>query len=155
MDIFSKEKRKKIMSKIRAKNTKPELMVRKYLYNKGYRYRINVKTLPGSPDIVLKKLHTVIFINGCFWHGHENCKLYKPPKTNTEWWLAKVKRNKDRDTRNNKKLKEMGWKVITIWECQLKSRNREKTLLALDLTLGVILLSLYSISGSTKTLPQE
>lgn len=145
-DIFSKDKRRKIMSKIRAKNTKPELIVRKYLFSKGYRYRLNVKSLPGSPDIVLKKIRTVIFINGCFWHGHTPCNLYKVPKTNTEWWKEKIKRNKARDYKKSMELRQMGWHVITIWECQLRVHTRIQTLYALDLALSNILLSTYSTS---------
>lgn len=145
-DIFSKDKRRKIMSKIRAKNTKPELIVRKYLFSKGYRYRLNVKSLPGSPDIVLKKIRTVIFINGCFWHGHTPCNLYKVPKTNTEWWKEKIERNKARGYKKSMELRQMGWHVITIWECQLRTHTRIQTLYALDLALSNILLSTYSTS---------
>lgn len=145
-DIFSKDKRRKIMSNIRGKNTKPELIVRKYLYSKGYRYRLNVKSLPGSPDIVLKKIRTVIFINGCFWHGHTPCNLYKVPKTNTKWWKEKIERNKARDYKKNMELRQMGWHVMTIWECQLRAHTRMQTLYTLDLTLSNILLSTYSTS---------
>ena len=145
-DIFSKDKRRKIMSKIRAKNTKPELIVRKYLFSKGYRYRLNVKSLPGSPDIVLKKIRTVIFINGCFWHGHTPCNLYKVPKTNTEWWKEKIERNKARDYKKSMELRQMGLHVITIWECQLRTHTRIQTLYALDLALSNVLLSTYSTS---------
>ena len=143
-DIFSKDKRRKIMSKIRAKNTKPELIVRKYLFSKGYRYRLNVKSLPGSPDIVLKKIRTVIFINGCFWHGHTPCNLYKVPKTNTEWWKEKIERNKERDLKERMQLRNMGWHVILLWECQLKSKVREQNLKGLVYTLNKIVLENYN-----------
>jgi len=130
-DIFSKEKRSEIMSKVRSKNTKPEEIVRKYLFSKGFRYRKNVKSLkslPGTPDIVLPKYKTVIFVNGCFWHGH-NCPKGKLPETNREKWKEKIETNKKRDEKNYRLLKEFGWKVIIVWECQLKNRKiRNKTL---------------------------
>lgn len=109
------------MSKIRSKNTKPELVVRKFLFNQGYRYRLHDKKLPGSPDIVLPKYKTVIFVHGCFWHGHAECKYFLVPKTRTEWWLDKISTNKNNDLRSEIALKESGWKVISIWECEIKS----------------------------------
>jgi len=131
-DIFSKQKRSEIMSKVRSKNTKPEETVRKYLFSKGFRYRKNVKTLPGSPDIVLPKYKTVIFVNGCFWHGH-NCSKGKLPKTRKEFWVNKINANIQRDNKNYELLKKQGWKVIVIWECELKSKKvREKTLKNLE-----------------------
>lgn len=142
-DIFSKIERGKIMSKIRAKNTKPELIVRRYLFSRGYRYRINVKSLPGSPDIVFRKLRTVIFVNGCFWHGHDACNMFKLPKTNTDWWKTKIKKNKTRDRTKNMLLKQQGWHVITIWECQLSPKKRMKTLFALDILLKSISITPY------------
>lgn len=114
------EQRHKCMSAIKAENTKPEILVRKYLFSKGLRFRIHVKTLPGKPDIVLPKYKTVIFINGCFWHGHDNCKYYRLPKSNIEYWSAKIERNKDRDETNSKQLESMGWHVIRLWECTLR-----------------------------------
>ena len=112
-----KHKRSEIMAKISGKETKPEILVRKYLFSKGYRYRKNVKTLPGSPDIVLSKYKTVIFINGCFWHGH-NCKRAKLPETRKEIWDGKIRDNIGRDKRNTITLETLGWNVITIWQCE-------------------------------------
>ena len=107
------------MSQIKAKNTKPEEIVRRYLFRKGLRYRKNVSSLPGKPDIVLAKYKTVIFVNGCFWHKH-NCKRFVWPSSNTDYWTSKIESNVNRDIRNEQKLAELGWRVITIWECQLK-----------------------------------
>ena len=121
-DIFSKEKRSEIMSKVRSKNTKPEEIVRKYLFSKGFRYRKNVKSLPGTPDIVLPKYKTVIFVNGCFWHGH-NCPKGKLPETNREKWKEKIETNKKRDEKNFCLLRNMGWKVIVVWECSINSKS--------------------------------
>ena len=116
------------MSRIKGKNTKPEMLVRKFLFAQGFRYRLNVKTLPGKPDIVLPKYKTVIFINGCFWHGHKGCKYFVLPKTRTEWWLNKIKGTQKRDREAEIKLNALGWKVITIWECELKSSIHNNTL---------------------------
>ena len=126
MDIWDKEKRSAVMAKIRSKDTKPELIVRRYLYHRGYRYRKNVKGLPGTPDIVLRKYGVVIFVHGCFWHGHEVDGTM--PHTRTEFWRKKIEQNKARDERNKEALKKMGWSVMTIWECQLKPAVREQTL---------------------------
>lgn len=128
------------MSRIRSKNTKPEILVRKYLFARGYRFRIHVKTLPGHPDIVLRKYRTVIFVNGCFWHGHEGCKYYVLPKSNVEFWKNKIQRNQIRDKEERIRLKEMGWHVILLWECQLKPKERELTLKGLEYTLSKIYL---------------
>ena len=117
------------MSKIRGKETKPEIIVRKFLFSKGFRYRINDNRYPGTPDIVLPKYHTMIFVNGCFWHGHVNCKAAKLPKTNLQTWRKKILDNISRDEKNILKLKKEGWKVIIIWQCEIKSKNnREKRL---------------------------
>jgi DNA mismatch endonuclease (patch repair protein) len=116
------------MSRIRGKDTKPELLVRKYLFGKGFRYRLHDKKLPGKPDIVLKKYKTVIFIHGCFWHGHEGCKYFKIPDTNTEWWAKKIQTNQQHDIKASRELGELGWKVLIIWECQLKPKFRQQTL---------------------------
>jgi len=116
------------MSRIKGKNTKPEMLVRKYLFAQGFRYRLNVKTLPGKPDIVLPKYKTVIFINGCFWHGHKGCKYFVLPKTRTEWWLNKIKDTQKRDRDAEIGLNVLGWKVITIWECELKEKTKIETL---------------------------
>lgn len=124
------------MSQIKGKNTKPEMVVRKFLFSKGFRYRVHVKTLPGKPDIVLPKYKTVIFVHGCFWHGHEGCKYFVVPKTRTEWWLNKINTNKKKDQKTLSILKKEGWKVITLWECDLKTYLREKTLQRLTLNLS-------------------
>lgn len=129
MDIWDKEKRSAVMAKIKSKDTKPELIVRHYLYHRGYRYRKNVKGLPGTPDIVLSKYRVVIFVHGCFWHGHEDGTI---PHTRTEFWQKKITQNKLRDERNKGALKEMGWSVLTVWECQLKPAVREQTLLEIE-----------------------
>ena len=117
------------MSQIRNKDTKPEMLVRKFLHSQGFRYRLHVKDLPGKPDIVLPKYKTVIFINGCFWHGHEGCKYFVAPKTRTEWWLSKINQNKNNDIDNNNKLINLGWKIITVFECQLKPQKQGESLL--------------------------
>ena len=113
------------MSKIGGKNTKPEILVRKFLFSKGFRYRINVKTLPGKPDIVLPKYKTVIFINGCFWHGH-NCKKGKLPSSNIDFWREKISNNKSRDDKNSDLLIKLGWKVIIIWQCEISNVNNRE-----------------------------
>lgn len=135
-DRLTPQQRHAVMAAIRGKDTKPEVLVRRFLWHRGYRYRLNHKHLPGKPDVVLRKYRTCIFINGCFWHGHEGCKLYSVPKTNTEFWRKKVKRNKERDARVLQQVAEMGWHCITIWECQLKPDCRETTLQYLDYTLN-------------------
>lgn len=127
-DVFSKEQRSYIMAKVKDRNTKPEILVRKYLFSHGFRYRLNVKNLSGKPDIVLSKYKTIIFVNGCFWHGHQNCSNATLPQTNIEYWYDKIQKNITRDKVEQDKLKEEGWNVIIIWECQLKKRNREETL---------------------------
>jgi DNA mismatch endonuclease (patch repair protein) len=111
------------MSQIKGKNTKPEILVRKFLFSKGFRYKIHDKRLPGKPDIVLPKYNTVIFIHGCFWHGHEGCKYFVVPKTRTEWWLSKIRYNKQLDANNLSRLTETGWEIITIFECELKKNK--------------------------------
>ena len=113
---------------IRGKNTKPEIIVRKFLFKNGFRYRLHVKNLPGKPDIVLPKFKTVFFVNGCFWHGHDNCKYFVVPKTRTEWWLNKIERNKLLDSESNNLLKSMGWKVFNIFECELRKEKLSSTL---------------------------
>ncbi len=130
MDIWDKEKRSAVMAKIHSKDTKPELLVRRYLYHRGYRYRKNVKGLPGTPDIVLRKYGVAIFVHGCFWHGHEVDGHL--PASNHDYWAKKIARNKERDRRNKEKLVQMGWGVMTIWECQLKPAVREKTLFEME-----------------------
>ncbi len=119
MDKLTKERRSWNMSRIRAKNTKPEVSVRSMLHRMGYRFRIHPKELPGKPDIILPKYRTAIFVHGCFWHGHGNCKEFSPPKTRTEWWLNKINGNKKKDIDNVTRLEKLGWKVIVVWECEL------------------------------------
>lgn len=128
MDKHSKDVRSYNMSQIRSTNSKPETMVRKYLFSKGLRYRKNVKTLPGKPDIVLPKYKTIVFVNGCFWHGHKDCKYFVMPKTNVEFWANKIKTNTARDQVTYETLSNQGWNIIVVWECQLKKGKREKTL---------------------------
>lgn len=120
MDVHSKETRSYNMSKIRSTNTKPEETVRKYLFSKGFRYRKNDKRYPGKPDIVLPKYKTIIYVNGCFWHGHKDCRYFVTPKTNTDFWMNKINKNIERDKKQIKQLQELGWRVIVVWECQLK-----------------------------------
>lgn len=131
------------MSHIRGKNTKPELMVRKFLYAHGYRYRLHERRLPGTPDIVLRRLHTVILVNGCFWHGHvltdgTHCRYFVMPKSRPEFWTAKISNNQRRDAADREALRHLGWNVIQIWECELKPAVREQTLQSLVYTLSQI-----------------
>ena len=116
MDRLTLHQRHKNMASIRSANTKPEILVRKYLWKHGFRYRLNNPRLPGHPDIVLRKYRTCVFVNGCFWHGHDGCKYFRMPKTNTDFWEKKINRNKERDKEEQKKLAEMGWHVIVVWE---------------------------------------
>ncbi|MFN8244913.1 MAG: very short patch repair endonuclease [Ferruginibacter sp.] len=127
-DVHTREQRSYNMAQIKSVNTKPEILVRSSLHAKGYRYRLHVKTLPGKPDIVLSKYHAVIFVHGCFWHGHANCKYFKVPQTRTQWWLDKINRNRSLDKKNIKALKKLGWKVIVIYECHLKSKYLDRTI---------------------------
>lgn len=137
-DRLTIQQRHNNMAAIKGKNTKPEMVVRKYLWSRGFRYRVNNPRLPGHPDIVLRKYHTCIFVNGCFWHGHEGCKYFRMPKTNTEFWERKISRNRERDREEQKQLARMGWHCITVWECELKGERREKTLESLEYTLNHI-----------------
>ena len=128
-DIFTRNKRSDIMSKVSGKETRLEVFLRKYLFAQGFRYRKNVKDLPGKPDIVLSKYKTVIFVNGCFWHGHTNCKKAALPTSNTQFWKEKISGNIIRDTENIYKLQNMGYKVLTVWQCELTPAGvREQTL---------------------------
>lgn len=128
-DIKTPEARSYNMSQIRGKDTKPELVVRKFLFKNGFRYRIHNEKLPGKPDIVLPKYKTVIFVNGCFWHGHSSCKYFKIPITNSLFWINKIHRTKEKDMKNTENLEMAGFRVITIWECELRNQvNREITL---------------------------
>ena len=127
MDDLTKEQRHKNMSNIRSKNTKPEERVRKDLFSRGFRYRKNVRSLPGCPDIVLPKYHTVIFVNGCFWHKHD-CGRFVWPSSNQEYWVPKINRNVERDHINQAELKRMGWRVLVVWECSLKKKTFTETM---------------------------
>lgn len=126
-DIHSKEIRSYNMSRIGGKNTKPELLVRKYLFSQGFRFRIHSKHLPGKPDIVLPKYKTVVFIHGCFWHSHMGCKYSSVPKTNVDFWITKLKSNRDNDSRIREALKNTNWNIIEIWGCELKKATIENT----------------------------
>lgn len=127
-DVHTPEQRRFNMQQIRSTNTKPEMLVRKFLHAHGFRYSLHRKKLPGKPDIVLRKYKTVLFIHGCFWHGHKNCQYFVIPKTRTQWWTDKINTNKANDAKAIKALKKDGWKVITIWECKLKPGKTERTL---------------------------
>lgn len=122
-DVHDKATRSYNMSRVRNRDTKPEILVRKFLFANGFRYRLNDKKLPGKPDIVLPKYKTVIFVNGCFWHGHENCKYFKLPSTRTEWWKEKIEGNIKNDEKKHALLREAGYKVIVIWECEVKNKT--------------------------------
>ena len=135
-DVHSKETRSYNMSKIRSKNTKPEMLVRKFLHSKGFRYKLHVKELPGKPDIVLPKYKTVIFVHGCFWHGHSGCKYFVIPKTRTEWWTEKINKNSTNDIASENLLLAGGWKVLNVWECGLKKNTIDSTLSQLVSTLS-------------------
>lgn len=139
-DILTPQQRHYCMSRVRDKATKPELIVRHWLWSHGYRYRLNVKSVPGKPDIVLRKYRTAIFVNGCFWHGHEGCSKYTIPKSNTNFWIAKVQYNKDRDQKEYGNLRKAGWQVIVVWECQLKKANIEGTMREVEHSLNSYLL---------------
>lgn len=119
-DVLTSEQRSRCMAAIKGKDTKPEMIVRKYLFSRGLRYRLHVKKRPGSPDIVLPKYKTVIFVDGCFWHGHEGCRHYRLPKTNTDFWRTKIERNISRDIRTEAELTLLGWSVIRVWECEVR-----------------------------------
>jgi DNA mismatch endonuclease (patch repair protein) len=127
-DVHNTAQRRFNMQQIKGKNTQPEMLVRQFLFAHGYRYRLHDKKLPGKPDIVLPKYKTVIFVHGCFWHGHTNCKYYVVPKTRTDWWLNKINGNKANDSKAVSALKKAGWKIITVWECDLKPAKVENKL---------------------------
>lgn len=138
-DIKTKESRSYNMSRIAGKDTKPEELVRKYLFSKGFRYRKNVRKLPGTPDLVLPKYRTVIFVNGCFWHGHEGCKYFVWPQNNAEFWRQKIETNISRDQRKEAQLRDMGWNVLIVWECELRPPKRQATLERVESQLRQIL----------------
>lgn len=138
-DTMTPEQRHKCMAAIKGKDTKPEMIVRRYLHALGYRYGLHNRKLPGSPDLVLRRLRTVIFIHGCFWHGHEGCKYYRLPQSNVEFWSDKITRNRQRDAFAKAQLEKKGWTVITVWECDLKNKKkREETLERLSNRLHTI-----------------
>ena len=155
-DRLTPAQRHYVMSRIHGKGTKPELKVRQWLWRHGYRYRLNVKSVPGKPDIVMRKYRTAIFVNGCFWHGHfvefrveslefreESSQCCKIPQTNREFWVRKIRRNQERDKRNVQLLCDNGWQVITIWECQLTPKRLENTMLQVELLLNERFLALH------------
>lgn len=149
MDIWSKEKRSEVMARVRSRDTKPEIAVRRYLWAHGYRFRKNVRSLPGTPDIVLKKYRTVIFVHGCFWHGHETHRRHV--KSNVDFWEAKIQRNRQRDAADKQRLLELGWNVITIWECQLNRANRDATLAATEAALNANFIRIYKPKSDQPT----
>ena len=177
-DRLTPEQRHRVMSRIHGKGTKPELKVRQWLWRHGYRYRLNVKSVPGKPDIVMRRYRTAIFVNGCFWHGHfvqlgvrsgelgvdalrhyeershpdvENSKCCKIPQTNREFWVNKIKRNQERDQQNYQVLHDNGWQVIVVWECQLTPKRIEETMLRVELMLNEHFLALHQ----PKVVPYE
>ncbi len=130
-DVFDKRKRSRVMSMVKGKNTKPEIFVRSLLHRLGYRFTINGrnnKNLPGKPDIVLPKYRTVVFVHGCFWHGHRGCKHYRIPKSRTEWWTAKIEANRRRDERNIAELEGRGWNVVILWTCRFDTVPKREVL---------------------------
>ena len=156
-DRLTPQQRHYVMSRIHGKGTKPELKVRQWLWRHGYRYRLNVKSVPGKPDIVMRKYRTAIFVNGCFWHGHyvetqcfaslqeiTNSPCCKIPQTNREFWVNKIRRNKERDQKNYQLLHDNGWQVIVVWECQLVPKTIEETMLRVELKLNENFLALHS-----------
>jgi DNA mismatch endonuclease (patch repair protein) len=158
MDKMNPIQRSFCMRSVHSKSTKPELLVRKDLWRRGFRYRLNFSKLPGHPDLVLKKYRTCIFVNGCFWHGHgvslddknelrNDKSCCRIPQTNRDFWVAKIRRNQERDIEEQKRLAEMGWHCITIWECELKPSKREQTLKSLAFTLNKIWLDDHSVVG--------
>ncbi len=155
-DRLTPAQRHYVMSRIHGKGTKPELKVRQWLWRHGYRYRLNVKSVPGKPDIVMRKYRTAIFVNGCFWHGHfvefsveslefreESSQCCKIPQSNREFWVNKIRRNQERDKRNVQLLRDNGWQVITIWECQLTPKRLENTMLQVELLLNENFLAMH------------
>ena len=135
-DNHNSTQRHNNMAAIKGKDTKPEMIVRRYLWNNGFRYRLNHPSLPGKPDVVLRKYRTCIFVNGCFWHGHDGCRYFVMPKSNVDFWQTKITRNKERDADVQRRLAAMGWHSITIWECELKPSVRNQTLESLAFTLN-------------------
>ena len=148
--------RNNMMAAVKSKDTKPEMIVRKGLWKRGFRYRLNHERLPGHPDLVLRKYRTCIFVNGCFWHGHlveldkmESSKCCRIPNINREFWITKIRRNKERDKEEQRKLAKMGWHCITVWECELKPNRRENTIESIAFTLNHIWLQDHSVKGDS------
>ena len=141
-DVLTPAQRHRCMSHIRSKATKPEITVRKWLWAHGYRYRLNVKSVPGKPDIVMRRYRAAILVNGCFWHGHDGCKQFVLPKTYTAFWQAKINRNRERDRQNYQLLLDAGWQVIVIWACNLTKDKTEPTMQQVAVTLNRNLLAL-------------
>jgi len=125
-DVFDKRTRSEIMSKIRSKDTKPEMLVRRFLHRNGFRYRLHAKDLPGKPDIVLPKYKSIVFVHGCFWHSHAGCRRANTPSSNKDYWVAKLKKNKDKDIRDQEKLSSSGWRVVVVWECSLSTIDKRR-----------------------------
>ena len=142
-DRMTPQQRHYCMSRIRSKNTKPEMLVSRWLWSHGYRYRLHERGVPGCPDIVLRSYRTAIFVNGCFWHGHEGCPSYRLPKTNTSFWRSKITRNRQRDMRNYALLHANGWHVIVVWECQLSKNHLEDTMRSVEVAINDNLISIY------------
>ena len=169
MTKLSAEQVHKTMASIRSQNTKPEMIVRRGLWKMGFRYRLNSKKLPGHPDLVLRKYRTCVFVNGCFWHGHnvampimdngkwiiDNSECCKIPKTRREFWVAKIRRNQERDIEEQRRLAEMGWHCITVWECELKPSKHEETLKSLAFTLNKIWLDDHAVKKPYPKLEEE
>ena len=143
-DVLTPTQRHRCMSRIRSKATKPEMAVRRWLWVHGYRYRLNVKNVPGKPDIVMRRYRTAIFVNGCFWHGHEGCSKFVMPKSNTAFWEAKITKNRERDRQNYGILLQNGWQVIVLWECQLSKDKIENTMQQVAVALNRNLLQISS-----------
>ena len=146
-DVLTPIQRHRCMSRIRSKATKPEMAVRRWLWAHGYRYRLNVKSVPGKPDIVMRRYRTAIFVNGCFWHGHEGCSKFVMPKSNTAFWEAKIARNRERDRQNYDILLQNGWQVIVLWECQLIKDKIKITMQQVAVALNKNLLNVITIKN--------
>ena len=142
-DTLSPAQRHRVMSHIRSRGTKPEIIVRRWLWEHGYRYRLNVRSVPGKPDIVLRRYRTAIFVNGCFWHGHESCGKYRLPKTNTAFWETKINRNRERDQADYQALLAAGWYVMVVWECQLQGGRIEAVMRRVQAQLDRNLLPIH------------
>ena len=162
MNNFSQRNINKVMSAVKSVGTKPEVIVRRGLWKRGFRFRLNHKRLPGHPDLVLRKYRACIFVNGCFWHGHyveldnmESSRCCRIPRTNHEFWVAKIRRNKERDKEEQKKLAAMGWHCITVWECELAPAVREQTIESIAFTLNHIYLQDHSIQKTCDVTEEE